>query len=159
MEGIFNKPTQEDEIKALQGKGKTIRQIAEQLNISKSKVGRVSSGTLSQDVPHSVPTPVPDCPTLSQENPVLSHNPVPSVPNDIISRIEKLEQTAPQGDNDYVTSKEIHLILEEFKEKIQTILEERIQKTLNYYVNKHLEEKILEMVKQSKEATQGGLTN
>jgi len=51
----------------------------------------------------------------------------------------------------FVTSKEINIILEEFKEQIQIFLEERIQKTLNYYINNTLntviESKIKEVYK------------
>ena len=96
------------EIKDLKEKGVSYRSIAKQLNVSLGRVQRSLKGVSGRIVDNET--------RIGQE---------------IKERLEKLEKIA-------VTKQEIDLCLAEFKEQIQRFLEERTQKTLNYYINNTL---------------------
>jgi transposase len=127
MEEIFNDPTPEQQINTLRGEGKSIREIADQLNIPKSTVSDILKRTSDT---------VRQCPNLSEKTSEVSEN--------LSETVRELPQSAPQGKEDHSpTIEEIKIILKEFQdnllEKVQSAIEDKIQRAINYYVNNHLD--------------------
>lgn len=137
MDEIFNEPTIEQRIKDLKADGLSVREIAEKLNISKSKVGRLVNGTLSQTVPESVPTvpqSVPKCP--KQEN---TEGQVSSI-EDLKIKINSVLKTYNDRLNTLNESvadltKQIKLLKEEMNEEFNS----RLNKVIGYSLKSHIE--------------------
>ena len=148
MEEVFNQPVENDkkqEAQKLRDQGLSYSQIGERLGFSKQyaikilKEGgnpAVTKGVTNSDLGVTKGN-------QSTQGGVTNGGNL-EVTTFTQEQINELKKT-------FVTSKEINIILEEFKEQIQIFLEERIQKTLNYYINNTLntviESKIKEVYK------------